>query len=370
MSTENPQASAPANGDAVIDDGGGSSGAPTAAPSASPPAVTSEGGSFREKMVAELAQMRDREAKLAGEKPIEEPKAKAAPTDEEAADDTPADEPALKARPAVESAVDAALARRERENEERQGIRRKAEEQAGKVLADAESRATKMIADAEAKATARVEELLGALRSDPQKALKMAGWDPAEFVMNAAEADTPQGRMRRENLELRARLEKLEGNTTSYIEQQKAAQDEARKAAASREHEQLQTNFLSHVLDETKHPTLASAIRLPRLKQAFFDEAAAYAASVQAETGKPPSWDDVGAHFESVYNPKSGASNGKAPAAPTNGGKGARAPSQGHASEKRSTAHARYEELDPTEARRALIDEARAARRAADQSDR
>lgn len=105
---------------------------------------------------------------------------------------------------------------------------------------------------------AREREALKALKNDPARAVREAGWDPEKFILDLAQDGTPEGAQRRQQQELQRQIDEMkawkneqlrmaeEQNQRAYIEQARAHRNKA------------VNDYLSLGLNEEKYPHVAT----------------------------------------------------------------------------------------------------------------
>lgn len=253
---------------------------------------------------------------ITGKKPVAPPNGKAAAPVAPKVSDVLAKKPATANEPPVAEPTTSdtdprelqrALKRREAENVAREELRRG---QAELTAARAQIQAD---ADASKKARAEAEGLLEMLRKDPLGAVQKAGWDPDEFVMNAARRNDPGALAQREALAQKQRLEALEKwksdreeSEKSAVAARKKADEDAQRDHESKSAEAAKAGFLKTALDAEKYPTLAKQYgKRPHLLVVEAERVAdEYYRKTKAQTGKGEfaSWQDIAEYLESDHS--------------------------------------------------------------------
>lgn len=97
-----------------------------------------------------------------------------------------------------------------------------------------------------------------ALKSDPARAVREAGWDPEEFIMSLAREGTPEGQLDRQTRQLREELAQIK----AWKEQQaREAQEYQRRAEYERLYnyrQEVERQFLGTAINEDKYPHIAN----------------------------------------------------------------------------------------------------------------
>ncbi len=275
------------------------------------------------------------------------PKAKEPKPKEDAA---PADDDATTAK------VSKILRERERANEERQTIKAEREESARLKAEAAADRAE----------AAKDREMLRALKTDPVRAIREAGWDPEELVMSLARETTNEGALARQlrkqqemidaqQAKIKAWDEQIETQTKTQAQQAEKARTEATEKA-----------FLDVALNAEKFPALA---RLKgRRERVLLEEAHEVAREYHRRTGEWASHDDLAEYLQSEWSSlmtpqessqKLASASGKQASQPK-AGTSSRSITTSQASERRSV-NVDPDEMDDEERRQAAREAVRKA---------
>jgi hypothetical protein len=94
------------------------------------------------------------------------------------------------------------------------------------------------------------------IRNAPE-ALKDLGWDPEEFVVTAAEANTPMGKLQALVRQQAEQIAKLSGKAESWEKEAEENKTKAQKQAEEAALRQTEENFQKVALDAEKFPTIA-----------------------------------------------------------------------------------------------------------------
>lgn len=145
-------------------------------------------------------------------------------------------------------------------------ILKESSKQAGDILSQANSekeqvqRAWAQVTEAQEQVRRQLEQIKNFQR-DPAAAIKAAGVDPEQFILDLAKEGTPEGRVERENRELKERLAKLEGRW---------GEEEAKRAEAQKRYQQQQIMayrqeatkaFVSTAMNEEKYPLVSTIFK-------------------------------------------------------------------------------------------------------------
>jgi hypothetical protein len=95
------------------------------------------------------------------------------------------------------------------------------------------------------------------IRHAPE-ALAEVGWDPEAFVLEAAKANTPEGKLAATVRDLQSKLDKLEGRANGWQEEAEKQKAEAQKRAEEQSVRAAEEAFQKIAVDAEKYPALVS----------------------------------------------------------------------------------------------------------------
>lgn len=271
-----------------------------------------------------------------------------APADAKPAEPEPEAEPDAKGIAKI-------LKQREKANDAREEARKAAEEAKAAVAEAKEARETAAAMKKEA------EAFLQTLRRDPIAAIRAAGWDPDELVLNLRDSGTPGASAQREQLALKQELAELR----DALKQREAREREAeerrgQETARARAHEAEQ-GFLKVALDAEKFPALSHVYgKRPHLLVA---EATRVAETYHARTGQYATWNEIAEYLDSDHSDLKLPTqpNGQRDASPAERAPGSRTLTAEAASERRSAPVLEWDEMTDEQRRAAQIADMRAA---------
>ncbi len=159
-----------------------------------------------------------------------------------------------------------------------------------------ELRQYKQQLDYERQEVQREKARIAALRTDPARAIKEAGWDPEEFILDLARQGTPEGAAARQQRELRDQLKELHDWKASQAKQAEEAQVAAQRRQQANYRQHVEKTFVSLAMDEAKHPHLAGMYA--GHEAGLLAEADVIAEQYRNLTGKEASFEDVAEYLE------------------------------------------------------------------------
>jgi colicin import membrane protein len=235
--------------------------------------------------------------------------------------------PAAPAPPAsLDEAVAKALAQREAEHRIREEVRAKAQAEADRI-----------IAQAQAEAEAKRREALGLiekLRKNPVEAIKEAGWDPKDLVLNLAEDGTPTAQMQRMLLEMQSKLAAEAKAREELAAQIRQREEQAALAQQEASYKQAVDAFFATATQ--KYPAMKPFQQSPALVRAIAEEAKGYV-QTEMQKGAEPTYEQVADYVAQRYGFAAAAAQPPPAPKPANAKGVARATiSQSQASERRA----------------------------------
>lgn len=206
--------------------------------------------------------------------PFKPPGAKVTPEDEgiEGVDDVAdegEEESQAQETPAEEEEIDltkASLKQVLKAREKAAKILQQSNKQAGDILSQANSekeqvqRAWAQVTEAQEQVRRQLEQIRNFQR-DPAAAIKAAGVDPEEFILNLAKEGTPEGKVERENRELKERLAKLEGRWTEEEQKRQEAQKRYQQQQIMAYRQEATKAFVNTAMNEEKYPLVSTIFK-------------------------------------------------------------------------------------------------------------
>jgi hypothetical protein len=95
---------------------------------------------------------------------------------------------------------------------------------------------------------------LAALRKDPARAVREAGWEPEQFILDLAQEGTPEGQAKRQQMELQRRMDAFDAWQRQQEASARKAQEEAHMRAAQDNRKQVVNSFLTMSKNEERYP--------------------------------------------------------------------------------------------------------------------
>lgn len=245
-----------------------------------------------------------------------------------------------------ESAPDAkgiakVLKQREKANAAREEAK-KAGDEARTALAEA-----KAVREAAAAAKKEAEAFLDLLRRNPIEAIKKAGWDPDDLVLNLRDSGTPGSAAQREQLALRQEMAELKASL-----RERDAQAERRAAEAQRQ--EAERGFLAIALDAEKFPALSHVYG--KRQHLLIAEATRIAEAYHQRTGQYATWGELAEYIDSEHADLRATAPAAATAPTTT-----KTITAGAASERASTPVLEWDQMSENQRRDAQIADMRAA---------
>lgn len=206
--------------------------------------------------------------------PFKPPGAKVTPEDEgiEGVDDVAdegEEESQVQETPAEEEEIDltkASLKQVLKAREKAAKILQQSNKQAGDILSQANSekeqvqRAWAQVTEAQEQVRRQLEQIRNFQR-DPAAAIKAAGVDPEEFILNLAKEGTPEGKVERENRELKERLAKLEGRWSEEEQKRQEAQKRYQQQQIMAYRQEATKAFVNTAMNEEKYPLVSTIFK-------------------------------------------------------------------------------------------------------------
>lgn len=186
---------------------------------------------------------------------------------------------------------------------------------------------------------------LQALKSDPARAVREAGWEPEDFILRLAREGTPEGQADRQTMQMREELAQLKQWRQEQAQQAQHAQRAQEYQRLVDYRREVENQFLTTAVNEEKYPHISNFYK--GREAALISEGDIIAAEFrQLSGGREASFSEVADYIEEelasrtkAYYSKTNA-NAQADASgtsgkPTKGNKG-KTLSQGMASERRT----------------------------------
>lgn len=104
----------------------------------------------------------------------------------------------------------------------------------------------------------RQAQALQALKSDPARAVREAGYDPEQFILDLAQEGTPEGKAQRELRELRDQLVQMQNYQQHQLRQQQMAQQQYQHQQIANARNHAVQTFVKLGMDEDKYPHIAT----------------------------------------------------------------------------------------------------------------
>lgn len=255
--------------------------------------------------------------------------------------------------PKIAAQVEAAVRARAEQNEARERELRQYREQGSRIVQEAEAYA----AQRKQQADAEYNQALAELRKDPLAAMKKAGWDPVQVVENIANYDTPQGRIERELLAIKADNQSLRQELTQRSQAEAQAKAQADQAAKA---QRTANEFLAEL--KSKFPGAEEHLSRPGMQDFYLQQAHRLADEIAldpARNGAPLTYAEVAERLASTYGFGQAPTPPKGAPAQTQAGKAARGLTQTAMSERSGADTRKFHELSPAEQDRILLEEQR-----------
>lgn len=101
------------------------------------------------------------------------------------------------------------------------------------------------------------KQRIARLRKDPLAAIREAGWDPDDLILNLAQEGTPEGKMARMLREQQEKLQAFEQWKAEQAQQAQRAQEEAQLRYLAQQRQQVEQAFVNGATDEKAYPHIA-----------------------------------------------------------------------------------------------------------------
>jgi hypothetical protein len=219
----------------------------------------------------------DEDEDEAEDKPAPKPKAKPKDDDDDLDPETIGLKQALKAREKLAKA-------RQKQNDEHQRAQYELQRQYHAL----QERERQLQSEA-----ARIQ----ALKTDPARAIKEAGWDPEDFILSLAQEGTPEGKVARLVREQQAKLAEVEQWRQEQYRAQQEAYQRAQLQEASHRRMSVEQEFRQLAFNEDKYPHMTSFYQ--GREQALIAEGDLIAAQFRHATGgREASLQDIADYIE------------------------------------------------------------------------
>ncbi len=104
----------------------------------------------------------------------------------------------------------------------------------------------------------RERETLAALRKDPARAVREAGWDPEQFILDLAQEGTPEGQAKRQYQELQRQIKEMQDWKAQQAKQAEEQKYNQYMAQAQAHRHAMVRSFLDMGLNEEKYPHVST----------------------------------------------------------------------------------------------------------------
>lgn len=112
--------------------------------------------------------------------------------------------------------------------------------------------------EAEKHSLAKEREVLKALKKDPARAVREAGWDPEQFILDLAQDGTPEGSQKRQFAELQRQIEELKADKEARHAESKKYQEEQQFRQHQAHRQNAINTFVGLSQQEDKYPHVAT----------------------------------------------------------------------------------------------------------------
>lgn len=254
--------------------------------------------------------------------------------------------------PKIAAQVEAAVRARAEQAETRERELRQYRDQGARIVQEAEAYRAQVKAEVEAQKAAELAEF----RRDPLAFAKKANWDPVELVDNIAKYDTPEGRMQREQVALRAEVAQLRAEQKARDDAAAQATHTQQRAAQTREVEDAFVKELT-----TKYPGVDEHFKRPGMRDFYIQQAHKRANELAADPKRtePLTYGEVAEWLGSTYGFAQAPAPPKGAPAQTAAGKQARGLTQTAQSERSGGDARKFQELSEAEQDAILVAEQR-----------
>lgn len=134
------------------------------------------------------------------------------------------------------------------------------------------------------------------LRTNPVEAVRQAGYDPEEFILNLAESGTPEGRQKAQLAAMQAQIDQSKQWQEAQLHAQRQHYERAQYQQAVDYRGSIEKQFLGAAMDEAKAPHTVSFYK--GREAALISEGDIIAAQYRELTGKEASVSDIAEYIE------------------------------------------------------------------------
>ena len=160
---------------------------------------------------------------------------------------------------------------------------------------------------------------LMALKSDPAKAVREAGWDPEEFIISLAKEGTDEGKMARLLRQQQEKLAEFDTWKQTQAQERQQQQEAAKMQHMTQYRQSIEQQFINHISQEEKFPHMNAFYK--GRENSLIAEGDMVAAQYRNLTGKEASLEDIAEYIEESlaerantwYENKSKSRQGNAP---------------------------------------------------------